>query len=948
MNDSNSGSIPYFKPIYACTLLLLLLATFASKAADPAPFVLQLSTPDPKTIGDMKPAFVVYKDKALPKVSIEYIMKRYNKLFKNSKSPDVKIDALNRINNLSATYGLTSKKLTIDKVKQSKAVLNSYDAIVDSGVFYERMDELLYQTGKASLFVGNKEESIKRLKLLVGLYPRSQLADESMFRMAEAYFDLGDYSKAEAQYKKVLAFSKDDEFHQRSKFKLGWAEFRLDRFDDAGEDALEVLDYHPSIAGKTIFSDLDESAQDLVEDTLRLLSILFSKQEGADSIEALQQQTGQINYSYLMYDALFRFYLKQDRFEESAVVAAQYASRYAARFDAYLMALNSVKAYQSGDFEIRTWNSKEEFVANFGLTSHYWAQLDTDMKVDIRPYLTEYLAELAHLYYVRMQENRDKNTDAHMKHGQRAKHYYMELVQTEPSNSQNGEYVFLAAEALRDIGHYSEAIELYVEAAYQHPAHQYALAAGYASVLTFDDLVRIHGGLSPEETLARRDRIKKYALTFNNDERTPDLLNELANELYDEGDFVGAQHIAAQVLSFDEVKPTVRYSSQLVNAHSHFELSRFAEAEAAYQVASNNPLATKSRLELRERLAASIYKQAESQQDLLASANMYLKVVDSVPEASIVPQALFDASVQQITASAWSAAIATLSHFQESFPKHDYNHAVTEKLIYAYTENQDWVPAADKLIELAAMTQDKNQSGQAYFQAAEFYQKSGFDYESISLYGDFISRYPMDFSLNIEAFDRIIDYYESQEKGGTKSLLWSQGLVDYENARDSERTARSAELAAKASYNLALPHVAAFKHSKLILPLKKSLKVKNMLLKKATKELELVASYHIASWQAAATHEIGSLYRTLAKDLLSSERPDSLNTLQLEQYDILLEEQAYPFEEQAMDIFALNTARAALGHFDEWVKLSFEVLAQMNPSEYQRNIKTSAHAADIF
>ncbi|WP_156499831.1 hypothetical protein [Oleiphilus sp. HI0061] len=80
-----------------------------SYAASDDPFIFELKS-DLETIGDIKPSFIVYQDKPLPKVSINYILKRYIKLFENANSPNVKIDALNRINNLREKYKLDSKK----------------------------------------------------------------------------------------------------------------------------------------------------------------------------------------------------------------------------------------------------------------------------------------------------------------------------------------------------------------------------------------------------------------------------------------------------------------------------------------------------------------------------------------------------------------------------------------------------------------------------------------------------------------------------------------------------------------------------------------------------------------------------------------------------------------------------------------------------------------------
>jgi len=81
---------------------------------------------------------------------------------------------------------------------------------------------------------------------------------------------------------------------------------------------------------------------------------------------------------------------------------------------------------------------------------------------------------------------------------------------------------------------------------------------------------------------------------------------------------------------------------------------------------------------------------------------------------------------------------------------------------------------------------------------------------------------------------------------------------------------------------------------------------------------------------------------------MRSERPTTLTELQLEQYDILLEEQAYPFEEQALDIYKINLAKVPEGQYDKWIALSFQVLEEMNPTEYKREFKELIYADDIY
>jgi hypothetical protein len=85
----------------------------------------------------------------------------------------------------------------------------------------------------------------------------------------------------------------------------------------------------------------------------------------------------------------------------------------------------------------------------------------------------------------------------------------------------------------------------------------------------------------------------------------------------------------------------------------------------------------------------------------------------------------------------------------------------------------------------------------------------------------------------------------------------------------------------------------------------------------------------------------------LSSDLMASDRPGSLGPEELEQYEILLEEQAFPFEEQAIDIFAANADRAADGIYDKWVRMSFSRLAELMPARYAKTERSETVVAQL-
>jgi tetratricopeptide (TPR) repeat protein len=168
--------------------------------------------------------------------------------------------------------------------------------------------------------------------------------------------------------------------------------------------------------------------------------------------------------------------------------------------------------------------------------------------------------------------------------------------------------------------------------------------------------------------------------------------------------------------------------------------------------------------------------------------------------------------------------------------------------------------------------------------------------------------------------------------------------VKADSQAGTARTDRTRYLAGKAQLALAQPARDAFRDVRLTTPLKKSLVVKRKALDTALDGYKAAAAYQVAEVTTVATYETAELYRTLARDLMKSERPKKLSGEALEQYDLLLEEQVFPFEEQAIQVHELNTARVRDGVYDESVRKSYQSLAELKPARYG---KTELPSADI-
>jgi cellulose synthase operon protein C len=90
----------------------------------------------------------------------------------------------------------------------------------------------------------------------------------------------------------------------------------------------------------------------------------------------------------------------------------------------------------------------------------------------------------------------------------------------------------------------------------------------------------------------------------------------------------------------------------------------------------------------------------------------------------------------------------------------------------------------------------------------------------------------------------------------------------------------------------------------------------------------------VAEVTTAAAFHTAALYQDFGKSLIGSQRPKKLSKMELEQYNVLLEEQAFPFEEKAIELHETNARRTAQGLYDTWVKNSLAELAKLKPVRY--------------
>jgi tetratricopeptide (TPR) repeat protein len=307
------------------------------------------------------------------------------------------------------------------------------------------------------------------------------------------------------------------------------------------------------------------------------------------------------------------------------------------------------------------------------------------------------------------------------------------------------------------------------------------------------------------------------------------------------------------------------------------------------------------------------------------------------PTAKVRANAEFDAATLLMQQKQWGRAAEVLVAFRRAHPGHEFEPDVTKSLAVSYLESGRPLEAAPEFEKVAAREAEKPDVRRAaLWQAAELYQKANATNPAVTAYTSYVSQFPQPFDAAMDARQRIVDIAESGRDDRLRRR-WLEEIVRADQAGGAQRNDRSRYLAARATLVLVEPEVAAFNSIRLVVPLAKSLKTKRAAMERVLASYGKALDYQVSEVTTAATFGMAEIYRQLGSDLLASERPKDLDADAREQYDVLLEEQAFPFEEKAIDLHEANVRRTADGIYDPWVQKSLETLARLKPARYTKS-----------
>jgi TolA-binding protein len=800
-------------------------------------------------------------------------------------------------------------------------------------------DRVLYQLSRAHEQGGDLETALKTLDRLVAEYPQTAFSDEAQFRRGELLFAMRDYVKSEKAYAAVLA-SPGNLYEDRALYMQGWSLFKQGRLEDALHSFFGVLDLkiagRDGEAGLESIAGLTRAERELVEDTFRVTSLSLANLQGAETIAPYIKDDKRKSYEFRVYQQLGELYLKQERTKDAADTLGLFARRQPLHAQAPLLQARVIEIYQQTGFPLLALEAKKEYVSRYGVDSEFRKANPAGWE-KAQPLVKTHLAELARHFHASAQKSK-ASADY-----QEAVRWYRMVIASFPNDPETAQNNFLLAELLYEDNRFGEAAVEYEKTAYGYPKHAKSADAGYAALLGYaGQEKRTAAAELPSVQRAGVESSLRFAKEFPEDARAGQVLTNAAEKLFALRDNERAAAVAQQVLA---LKPPAtdaqRRVAWTVVAHTAFDKGAFAESEKAYgETLALTGERDAARNDLVERLAASVYKQGEQARAAgqgRDAVSHFARVAAVAPQSSVRAAAQYDAAAELIAMKDWDSAAKTLEDFRQRFPNHPLAGEVGNKLAVAYLEKGNWAQAAGEMERLAASPKTEPKVARdALWQAAELYEKGGSRPASAKAYERFLKQYPQPLEPAVEARWRLAKMAKADGDAKREAALIKE-IHQADLSGGAARTDRTRTLGGLASLALAEPLVENYRKVQLVEPLAKQLKLKKAKMEEVLKAYATASEYRVPEVTTAATFRTAALYQDFGRAMLASQRPRSLKKVELEQYNVMLEEQAFPFEEKAIELHEVNAKRASEGIYDEWVRSSFKALAELRPVRYGKN-----------
>lgn len=792
-----------------------------------------------------------------------------------------------------------------EPAKDYSSLINHFKALAPRHRYGKGADSIRYILGFSLYEQGKRDEAVKVFEDLVRDYPNSDYIPESSFRLGEFYFETGQMGDAVDAYSRILKNPKSV-FYDKALYKLGWAYYKLDEFKKAADMFISILDLR---------WEGDPRLEGLTEEAVS--SLVMSLSHVKDTNEGIEYLSSKGNRGYT---PLIILKLGDQLADETRHGAALSVYNYLVEFvpdnpDISLIYEKMAEIYEQTGDEDASLETRWVMVKGYNPTTPWYKKNLPSGSEKVDSLVSKSMMAVSKRYHY-------KGKGADLKYLEKAIEGYRMFLASFPYSPDLMEGELLLAEALFDVKSYREAAQEYEKAAGLCKEGPERGEIAHSAFLTYE-VIFYQSKENREEALRSAERVLE---TYRSDLLKSARLEKVRysiSEMYSQtGAFDKARESLVPLVKDKDSMPAYKRIAELYLLEGNLD-----GAEEVYQKLverSKDPAFRETLAQLRYRIAEEHLKEGRDNDAIVKFNESFV----TYPGSRVGEAALSKLGYIYLQSNKIDDLEEVVKRISIEYPSSDKGMSLLVESARR-VEKEEPLKAARLYEYASSIALNKDDAVKLLFAAAILNQENG-DYSKA---GELLKNYIKNKDIAVrdegEARYRLgcIELQAGRKRDGIEML---ESVLELRGKADDQ-------VIAKTRLILARERQDAYLETKLTQPFEKTLKKKTKLLNNLLEEYSGVGKSGVPELLPEIYFQMGHILENFRDSLLDAEKPKDLTEEELKEYNFLLEEKAYPYEEQAVKAYGqgLEIGREQMIK-NEWVKKSLERLIYLRPALYKR------------
>ena len=789
-----------------------------------------------------------------------------------------------------------------------------YRSILAEDPGFPHRDAVLFNLGMI-LSDDGQPEAAEHLTQLVQRYPNSPDAQEAWLRLGSDHFDREDYAGC-APFFVEAARGANASHTAIALYKLGWAHFEEDRFDEATDAFRRLIDHYAQHADIAQRMDLRDEAEEYLVHSL-------ARAGGAPAFKDYFATLGSRDYESRVLLALGHLMRSHSLYEEAVACDQLWLERYPQSADAMDVVDRMAETYKSWNKPDAAREAKLSAAARL-LPGSAWWKANNDEALHLRAQSFAqgaYRESAAHQHTQARQTNDPASWKA-------ALDTYETYLKHWPAATDADRIHFVAGEAAARLNDYRSSLAHFATAAKSDSAGLAAEAAWQHVAVTDTWYTRVQssGATARTDSLGTilLSSCKDFTRRYPADPRCADVVWRGGHVAYAHGWYEDA---STALLLFGDRFPADARAPKAVRmaGDARYQRGEFDQAGAAYEkalglarTAKQDTLATS----LSKAIPVCYFKHAEAvakDKGNDDAAPLFARIARDWPSFPHADLALYRSGLGYAEKQSYADAAAQWEQLLIAYPKSEYARDATVQIAQAHEKSGNARAAADAYERFSRTYASDPDAPEALLKASELLAAAKDDAGADRMRSLFIERFPGETEtvMQIRAdraqkelagvtsgTGKLSALFSAPAKKGAKAAPPASDLQAYLNLAKEHPELASPAILAQVDYLTAEEAHADYAAMKLTQPLPKSLEKKKAKLESTLALYNKCSSHGDAQYTRAAAHRVGQSLIEFGDALVASERPQDLSGDDLLAYDDVLSQQSWEFYDRGEDVWS--------------------------------------------